>query len=208
MTLCRRLADHGVVNAAAARGLWREHLGGADHADSLGVILGIELWMRLFLDRDRPPTVAGARGESPVSGLVAIVSREPATLARGPRMLATLRHLPHWGTLAVASAGVWLGVCGRHGEFWVADALDAAPLGGLALAPLVAAFCRILGTSGRLIAHLGLTAGWRSRGRSYWLPTSAGGNGSSLASRASIRWRSTTRAPTSCSPDPRRVWWR
>ena len=40
-----------------ARGLWREHLGGADHADSLGVILGIELWMRLFVDRDRPPSL-------------------------------------------------------------------------------------------------------------------------------------------------------
>ena len=45
------------MNAAAARGLWREHLGGADHADSLGVILGIELWMRLFVDRDRPPSL-------------------------------------------------------------------------------------------------------------------------------------------------------
>jgi hypothetical protein len=54
--LSDRLADHGVVNAAAARALWREHLGGADHADSLGIILGIELWMRLFVDRDRPPT--------------------------------------------------------------------------------------------------------------------------------------------------------
>ena len=94
-----------------------------------------------------------------MSGLVAIVSREPATLARGPRMLATLRHLPHWGTLAVASAGVWLGVCGRHGEFWVADALDAAPLGGLALAPLVAAFCGDLLNKRALIADLGLTAG-------------------------------------------------
>ena len=63
--LSDRLADHGVVNAAAARGLWREHLGGADHADSLGIILGIELWMRLFVDRDRPPAVAGAREEGP-----------------------------------------------------------------------------------------------------------------------------------------------
>ena len=94
-----------------------------------------------------------------MSGMVAIVSREPATLARGRRMLATLRHLPHWGTLSVAAAGVWLGVCGRHGEFWVADALDAAPLGGLALAPLVAVFCGDLLNKRALIADLGLPAG-------------------------------------------------
>lgn len=91
-----------------------------------------------------------------MSGLVAVVSHDLATLVRGPEMLATLRHMPEWGTLAVAADGVWLGVCGRQGEHWVADAREANPQAGLAPAPFVAAFCGDLLNKKAMVAALGL----------------------------------------------------
>ena len=100
----------------------------------------------------------GRGGEEPVSGLVAIVSREPETLARGPRMVAALRHLPEWGTLVVAADGVWLGVCGRDGDHWVADASEAAAHTGLVPAPVIAAFTGDLVNAKAVISTLGLPA--------------------------------------------------
>ena len=93
-----------------------------------------------------------------MSGLVAIVSREPETLARGPQMVAALRHLPEWGTLAVAAEGAWLGVCGRSGEVWVADAREGDAGAPLAPAPVIAAFAGDLLNARALLAALGLPA--------------------------------------------------
>jgi hypothetical protein len=93
-----------------------------------------------------------------MSGLVAISSRGPETLARGPRMVAALRHLPEWGALSVAADGVWLGVCGRDGDHWVADASEAAAHTGLVPAPVIAAFTGDLVNAKAVISTLGLPA--------------------------------------------------
>jgi hypothetical protein len=63
--LSDRLAERGLLRPDRVRRLWDEHLRGADHGDSLGLLLGIELWQRFFVDRDRPPSLARESGEEP-----------------------------------------------------------------------------------------------------------------------------------------------
>lgn len=47
-----------------------------------------------------------------MSGIVAVISRDPDVLGRGPAMLARLRHLPRYQIATLAVDGAWLGVCG------------------------------------------------------------------------------------------------
>ena len=48
--LSDRLADHGFADAAGVRRLVAAHMEGADHTLALSILLGIELWQRLFED--------------------------------------------------------------------------------------------------------------------------------------------------------------
>jgi len=47
-----------------------------------------------------------------MSGIVAVISRDPDVMGRGPAMLARLRHLPQYQIATLAVDGAWLGVCG------------------------------------------------------------------------------------------------
>jgi hypothetical protein len=45
-----RALDRGLFRAEYVRGVVAEHMGGADHARRLGVLLTLELWHQQFMD--------------------------------------------------------------------------------------------------------------------------------------------------------------
>jgi hypothetical protein len=53
--LSSRLGDRGLADAAGVRRLVGEHMAGRDHTLALSILLGLELWSRLFVDGDSPP---------------------------------------------------------------------------------------------------------------------------------------------------------
>jgi hypothetical protein len=52
--LSDRCAERGFADARGVRTLVDEHMAGADHTLALSILLGIELWHRLFVDGERP----------------------------------------------------------------------------------------------------------------------------------------------------------
>jgi asparagine synthase (glutamine-hydrolysing) len=55
--LSERHASRGYADGPGVRRLLEEHMAGQDHTLAISILLGLELWSRLFVDGDPPPAV-------------------------------------------------------------------------------------------------------------------------------------------------------
>ena len=94
-----------------------------------------------------------------MNGLVAVVSRTPEVLARGPQALARLRYFPFYDSCAIESDGAWLGACGPSGWQWCAGAgANDACGGAVATDGTAAVVCGDMVNAVALRRELGLAA--------------------------------------------------